>query len=48
LIFLFQGILSLAPTSVPRFKHGLDSFVAILIDYSFGISILVEILAARM
>ena len=46
--FLLRGILSLAPTGLPRFKCGFDSFVAILTYFPTGTSIHVGVLAVGM
>ena len=46
--FLFQGILSLTPIGLPRFRCGFDSFAAVLTDYPTGTSIHAGVLAAGM
>jgi hypothetical protein len=47
-VFLFLGLLSLAPTGLPRFKHAFDSFAATLINFPSGTSIYAGVLAAGM
>ena len=44
-VFLFRGILSLAPTGLPRFRRVLDSFAAILINCPSETSIRAGLLA---
>ena len=39
-LFLFLGIVSLEPIGLPRFNHGLVSFVMLLCNFHVGISIL--------
>ena len=46
--FCFLGFLSLAPIGLPRFRRGIDSFSAMLIFFSSGISILNGAFAARI
>ena len=45
-LFLFLGIVSLEPIGLPRFNHGLGSFVMLLCNFPVGISILARIFAA--
>jgi len=40
--------LSLAPTGLPRFRHGMDSFIAMLSFYPSGIAIMDGAFITRM
>jgi hypothetical protein len=47
-VFLFWGIISLVLTYLPRFRHVLDSFTAISINYPSKTSIYVGVLVVRI